>query len=46
MINETIERPPADIVAGFRDLLNTIRSRALSQDRMGRFNAMTASPSW
>ena len=42
MINETIERPPAGVVEGFRDLLRYDSvTRALS-DCMGRFNAMTS----
>jgi 4-hydroxy-4-methyl-2-oxoglutarate aldolase len=46
VINETIERPPADIVAGFRDLLQYDSITCALSDCMGRFNAMTASPSW
>lgn len=42
MINETIQRPPADIVAGFRSLLAHDSITCALSDCMGRFNAMTS----
>ena len=42
MINETIQRPPAEIVAGFRDLLAHDSITCALSDCMGRFNAMTS----
>ena len=42
MINETIQRPPADIVAGFRGLLAHDSITCALSDCMGRFNAMTS----
>lgn len=42
MINESIERPPADIVQGFRDLLSYDSITCAISDCMGRFNAMTS----
>jgi regulator of RNase E activity RraA len=42
MINETIERPPADIVEGFKSLLAHDSITCAISDCMGRFNAMTS----
>lgn len=42
MINESIQRPPAEIVTGFRDLLAHDSITCAISDCMGRFNAMTA----
>lgn len=42
MINEIIQRPPADIVAGFRELLAHDSITCALSDCMGRFNAMTS----
>ena len=42
MIVETIERPPADIVQGFRDLLAFDSLTCAVSDCLGRFNAMTS----
>lgn len=42
MINETIQRPPAAIVTGFRNLLAHDSITCAISDCMGRFNAMTA----
>lgn len=42
MINETIQRPAADVVAGFRSLLGHDSITCALSDCMGRFNAMTA----
>ncbi len=42
MINEFIERPSAEIVQGFRDLLSYDSVTCAISDCMGRFNAMTA----
>lgn len=42
MINQTIQRPPAEIVAGFRDLLAHDSITCALSDCMGRFNAMPA----
>jgi len=42
MINETIERPPSEIVQGFRDLLRHDSITCAISDCMGRFNAMTS----
>lgn len=42
MINETIQRPPAEIVAGFRHLLAHDSITSALSDCMGRFNAMTS----
>jgi regulator of RNase E activity RraA len=41
MIVERIERPPADVVAGFRELLRHDSPTCVVADCMGRFNAMT-----
>jgi regulator of RNase E activity RraA len=42
MINETIERLPAEIVQGYRDLLRHDSITCAISDCMGRFNAMTS----
>ena len=42
MIHESIKRPPADIVQGFRDLLSYDSITCALSDCMGRFNAMTS----
>ena len=42
MINVKIERPPADIIAGFRNLLRYDSVTCALSDCMGRFNAMTS----
>ncbi|MFH0785864.1 MAG: RraA family protein [Pseudomonadota bacterium] len=42
MINETIERPPAYIVEGFKSLLVHDSITCAISDCMGRFNAMTS----
>lgn len=42
MINETIQRPSAEVVTGFRDLLAHDSITCAISDCMGRFNAMTA----
>lgn len=42
MINETIQRPPAELVTGFRALLAYDSITCALSDCMGRFNAMTA----
>jgi len=42
MINETIERPPPEIVQGFRNLLSHDSITCAISDCMGRFNAMTS----
>ena len=42
MINEKIERPPAEIVEGFRNLLHYDSVTCAVSDCMGRFNAMTS----
>ena len=42
MINEFIERPPAEIVQGFKDLLSYDSITCAISDCMGRFNAMTS----
>lgn len=42
MINESIERPSAEIVAGFRKLLAHDSITCAISDCMGRFNAMTS----
>lgn len=42
MINATIERPPSDVVRGFRDLLAHDSITCAIADCMGRFNAMTS----
>ena len=42
MINEIIERPSAEIVQGFRDLLAHDSVTCAVSDCMGRFNAMTS----
>jgi regulator of RNase E activity RraA len=42
MINQTIQRPPANTVAGFRSLLAHDSITCALSDCMGRFNAMTA----
>ncbi|MFO1404487.1 MAG: hypothetical protein U1E96_07880 [Azonexus sp.] len=42
MINETIERPPAEIVEGFKNLLAHDSITCAISDCMGRFNAMTS----
>ncbi len=40
MINDSIERPPAEIVEGFRNLLRHDSITCAISDCMGRFNAM------
>lgn len=42
MINETIQRPSAEVVTGFRELLAHDSITCAISDCMGRFNAMTA----
>ena len=42
MINESIERPPQEVVQGFRDLLSHESITCTISDCMGRFNAMTS----
>ncbi|MFY9941703.1 MAG: hypothetical protein WAK57_05975 [Desulfobacterales bacterium] len=42
MINESIERPPKEIVQGFRNLLSYDSITCAISDCMGRFNAMTS----
>lgn len=42
MINESIERPSAEIVQGFRNLLSHDSITCAISDCMGRFNAMTS----
>ncbi len=42
MINEAIERAPADVVEGFRSLLRYDSITCALSDCMGRFNAMTS----
>lgn len=42
MINASIQRPPAEILAGFKDLLAHESITCALSDCMGRFNAMTA----
>ena len=42
MINVKIERPSADIIAGFRNLLRYDSVTCALSDCMGRFNAMTS----
>jgi len=42
MINEKIERPPSEIVEGFRNLLHYDSVTCAVSDCMGRFNAMTS----
>ena len=42
MINEMIERPPSEIVEGFRNLLRYDSVTCAVSDCMGRFNAMTS----
>ena len=42
MINETIERPPLEVVQGFRNLLRHDSITCAISDCMGRFNAMTS----
>lgn len=42
MINESIERPPEEIVQGFRNLLSYDSITCAISDCMGRFNAMTS----
>ena len=42
MINESIERPPAEVVQGFRNLLSYDSITCAISDCMGRFNAMTS----
>ncbi len=42
MINERIERPPAEIVDGLRNLLRYDSITCALSDCMGRFNAMTS----
>ena len=42
MINETIERPPAETVEGFKKLLDYDSFTCAISDCMGRFNAMTS----
>jgi 4-hydroxy-4-methyl-2-oxoglutarate aldolase len=42
MIHESIVRPPAEIVQGFRNLLSYDSITCALSDCMGRFNAMTS----
>ena len=42
MINESFERPPAEVVQGFRNLLSYDSITCAISDCMGRFNAMTS----
>jgi hypothetical protein len=42
VINESIDRPPAEIVEGFRNLLRHDSITCAISDCMGRFNAMTS----
>jgi regulator of RNase E activity RraA len=42
MIHESIERPPEEIVQGFRNLLSYDSITCAISDCMGRFNAMTS----
>lgn len=42
MINESINRPPSEIVQGFRNLLSYDSITCAISDCMGRFNAMTS----
>jgi regulator of RNase E activity RraA len=42
MINETIQRLPAEIVQGYRNLLRHDSVTCAISDCMGRFNAMTS----
>ena len=42
MINESIERPAAEVVQGFRNLLSYDSITCAISDCMGRFNAMTS----
>jgi len=42
MIIESIERPPSEIVQGFKDLLSYDSITCAISDCMGRFNAMTS----
>ncbi len=42
MINISIERPPAEVVQGFKDLLSYDSVTCAISDCMGRFNAMTS----
>ena len=42
MMHESIERPPAEIVQGFRNLLSYDSITCAISDCMGRFNAMTS----
>jgi Demethylmenaquinone methyltransferase len=42
MINESVERPPAEVVQGFRNLLSHDSITCAISDCMGRFNAMTS----
>jgi len=42
VINETIERPPAEVIEGFRSLLRYDSITCALSDSMGRFNAMTS----
>jgi 4-hydroxy-4-methyl-2-oxoglutarate aldolase len=42
MINETIDRPPLEIIEGFRNLLKFDSVTCAISDCMGRFNAMTS----
>jgi 4-hydroxy-4-methyl-2-oxoglutarate aldolase len=42
VINESIERPPAEILEGFRSLLRHDSITCAISDCMGRFNAMTS----
>lgn len=42
MINESIDRPPAEIVQGFKELLSYDSVTCAISDCMGRFNAMTS----
>lgn len=42
MINESVKRPPEEIVQGFRNLLSYDSITCAISDCMGRFNAMTS----
>jgi 4-hydroxy-4-methyl-2-oxoglutarate aldolase len=42
VINETIERPPAEVIESFRSLLRYDSITCALSDSMGRFNAMTS----
>jgi hypothetical protein len=46
MLVEKIHRPPAEVVAGFRELLRHDSVTCAISDCMGRFNAMTSDMSY